>query len=89
MKNFDRFPHEGVKAELLRLKSAMNRIDNFNYGSSGEGEITIQGENITAYARKYKIKPGWRLVVCKTGRKMASFPENLETIVKSIKAAIK
>jgi hypothetical protein len=89
MKNFDRFAHEGVKADLLRVKNELSLSDKYNYGSSGEGEITIQGKSFTAYARKYKAKDGWRLVVCAGGREAITFPQNLETVVKTIKAANK
>ncbi|WP_282341753.1 hypothetical protein [Pseudomonas sp. PS02288] len=45
MKSFDRFAHQGVTQELSRLKEFTSAFGDFKYGSSGDGEITIQGLN--------------------------------------------
>jgi hypothetical protein len=63
MKNFDRFAHSGVRKDLDQLKSGLSQTLNLTFGSSGEGELTIKGRELTVYARKYKIKDGWRIVV--------------------------
>ena len=64
MKAFNRFTHNGVKAHLERLRSNVAKLGSYEFGSSGEGELTIRSPRATAYARKYRIKNGWRLTVC-------------------------
>lgn len=60
LKRFDRFAHEGVLRDLQRLKNSLEKLGLSEFGSSGEGELTVRGRNATYYARKYKAKPGWR-----------------------------
>ena len=64
MKNFERFAHEGVRKDLSQLKKNLSSDMRLKFGSSGEGELTIKGEEITVYARKFKQKDGWKLVKC-------------------------
>jgi predicted restriction endonuclease len=63
LKYFDRFPHEGVKTDLQMLMQALRASGEYEFGSSGDGELTARGRNITAYARKYRHKKGWRLTI--------------------------
>ena len=70
MKDFDRFPHHGVRHHLERLQEeVLKRNPAMSVGSSGDGEITLKFANATAYARKYGIKSGWRLEICQDGAK--------------------
>jgi len=85
MKSFDRFAHQGVTQELLRLKEFTSAFGDFKYGSSGDGEITIQGLNATVYARKYKTKSGWRLVTYKSGKETETFPPTTEAVLEHIR----
>ena len=56
LKQWDRFSHVGVKGELQRLRKDLG--DEFEFGSSGEGELTARGRNATAYARKLQNSLG-------------------------------
>ena len=67
MKSFDRFPHDGVKADLVRIKTQFPAQDGIQHGSSSDGEITLRSTSVTAYVRKYRIKEGWRVVFCRSG----------------------
>ena len=78
MKNFDRFDHTGVRKDLVQLKSKLSQSLNLTFGSSGEGELTIKGRELTIYARKYKQKDGWRIVVCRGPKELKHFPESNE-----------
>ena len=77
MKKFDRFAHEGVRKDLCQLKDNISSDMSLTFGSSGEGELTIKGRDITVYARKFKQKDGWKLVVCR-GEKIIEtlYPES-------------
>ena len=69
-KDFDRFPHHGVRHHLERLQEeVLKRNPAMSVGTSGDGEITLKFTNATAYARKYRIKSGWRLEICQDGAK--------------------
>ena len=70
MKDFDRFPHHGVRHHRERLQEeVLKRNPAMSVGSSGDGEITLKFANATAHARKYRIKSGWRLEICQDGAK--------------------
>ena len=85
MKDFDRFPHAGVKNELLRLRDALSaRNPRLRFGSSGDGEITIKGPNATAYARKYRSRDGWRLALHHDGRRVVSYPATTEAVIRTL-----
>ena len=86
MKDFDRFSHAGVKNELLRLRNALSaRSPGVQFGSSGDGEITIKGSNATAYARKYKRETGWRLAVHRGGGGNVSYPETTNDVIRELR----
>jgi|GEM_PF-2148977 len=70
LKSYDRFAHAGVKRHLTQLRnhSVLQGLG-LEFGSSGEGELTIRSRKATAYARKYKSRDGWKLVFC-TGAKI-------------------
>ena len=81
MKDFNRFSHGGVKNDLLRLRNALSaRSPGVQFGSSGDGEITVKGSNATAYARKYKRGTGWRMAVYRGGGGKVSYPVGREEI---------
>ena len=55
LEQFDRFPHTGVRRDLIRLKEGLQKRGFYEFGSSGEGELlTVRAGTVTAYARKYK-----------------------------------
>ena len=86
MKDFDRFSHAGVKNELLRLRHALSaRSPGVEFGSSGDGEITIKGSNATAYARKYKRGTGWRLALHRGGGGNVSYPETTNDVIRELR----
>ncbi|MFJ4397422.1 hypothetical protein [Pseudomonas sp. NPDC089396] len=68
MKPFDRFAHNGVKNDLERIKSHFQSQRGIQFGSSGDGELTLRTETVTAYVRKYRVKEGWRVVFWRSGR---------------------
>lgn len=85
MKNWDRFAHSGVKKHLRALKIALENLGGYQFGSSGEGEITARNNSITAYARKYKVKNGWRLVICKGSKVIKTLGlESQEAVIRAI-----
>jgi hypothetical protein len=63
MKDFDRFPHAGVRHFLVFVRDYLASNPNLSFGSSGEGELTIKAPACTAYIRKYKEHSGWRIVL--------------------------
>ena len=65
LKDPDRFPHVGVRDALQGLRRRLSTTGRYQFGSSGEGELTIKGAEQTAYARKYKIRDGWRVARCR------------------------
>ena len=85
MKDFDRFLHGGVKDELSRLRDVLStRNPRLQFGSSGDGEITIRGPNATAYARKYRSRNGWRLALHHDGRRTVSYPETTRAVIRGL-----
>ena len=89
MKDFDRFLHAGVRNDLLRLRDALSATSpGFEFGSSGDGEITIKGSNATAYARKYRRGTGWRLAVCRGGGEDVSYPETTDTVIGELRQVL-
>ena len=90
MKKFDRFPHEGVKRYLVEIKHELESDNRYEFGSSGEGEITIRSSNIMYYARKYKRKDGWRLVICKGSKTIyEGCFDSSPSVVKAIRSSEK
>jgi hypothetical protein len=61
MMSFDRFAHGGVLQDLRRLKRRLEEAGGYEFGSSGDGEMTVRCPLVTAYARKYRNRDGWRL----------------------------
>ena len=79
LKRWDRFPHAGVRRDLIRMRKSLPADYPLSFGSSGEGEITIRATERTIYARKYKKKDGWRVVVCRGSQRInEEFPESFE-----------
>ena len=90
MKSFERFAHEGVRKDLLQLKDSLSSNLSLAFGSSGEGELTINRNNVTNYARKFKQKDGWKVAVCHGAKTVNTvYPESnaeaLEVIQKLLK----
>jgi len=86
MKKFDRFPHSGVMKDLVMLKKALGRLGDYEFGSSGESQITARSSTMTAYARKFKMKDGWKLEIWKNGKVIqTSHPDSCELVVKTIR----
>jgi hypothetical protein len=54
----------GFRNDLLQLKDSLTSNLGLTFGSSGEGELTINGNHAAIYARKFKQKDGWKVVVC-------------------------
>ena len=89
LKNFDRFDHTGVRKDLVQLKSRLSQNRTLTYGSSGEGELTIRGRELTVYARKYKKKDGWRIVVCRGATKLETlFPDSNEDALAFVRSQL-
>ena len=85
MKDFNRFAHSGVKKDLRFVIDRLRAMGTFDFGSSGEGELTVRGKDHTAYARKYKSKDGWRLVLCQGSQVLeTSFPQSTEQVISDI-----
>jgi len=86
MKPFERFAHTGVRSQLETLRDTLKSDDSLEFGSSGEGELTIRGRQFTAYARKYKLEDGWRLVICEGARELnTTHPDSLKNTVAQIR----
>ena len=89
LKAFDRFAHTGVRKDLVQLKSRLSQKLNLAFGSSGEGELTIKGQELTIYARKYKKKDGWRIVVCRGAIKLETlFPDSNEDALAFVRSRL-
>ena len=89
MKNFGRFAHSGVRKDLVQLKSRLSQNPNLTFGSSGEGELTIKGRELTIYARKYKNKDGWRIVVCRGAKELETvFPDSNEDALAFVRSQL-
>lgn len=87
LKKFDRFPHAGVRRDLIRLKEGLEKIGLSEFGSSGEGELTVRVRTVTAYARKYKQENGWRLAIYKARDDIpVTYPETAEAVIEEIRA---
>jgi len=83
--DFNAKEHSGVKEELNKLKKRLETIGNYDFGSSGEGEMTIQWENGSAYAKKYKRKNGWRVVYCpRPGSNFTNYEASIDKIIEQI-----
>lgn len=81
MKDFNRFAHSGVKKDLRYLVNRLRSMGRFEFGSSGDGEVTVHGKDHTAYARTYKSKDGWRLVLCRGSQILeTTFPQSPEQV---------
>jgi len=58
-----RFEHNGVIDDFKELINQLKEFNNnYKFGSSGDGEITIQGQNGSVYVRKYRRNLKWRLI---------------------------
>ena len=89
MKKFGRFVHTGVRKDLVQLKSRLSQNLNLTFGSSGEGELTIKGRELTIYARKYKKKDGWRIAVCRGTKDVEPlFPDSNEEALAFVRSQL-
>ena len=89
MKSFDRFPHSGVRKDLVQLKLGLSQNLNLTFGSSGEGELTIKARDLTIYARKYKRKDGWKIVVCQGAKEIETlFPVSNEDALSVVRSRL-
>ncbi|MBK7107522.1 MAG: hypothetical protein IPH62_19825 [Ignavibacteriae bacterium] len=61
-----RFSHEGVKEHFIKLIGELKKIGFYDFGSSGDGEITVKGNFGSVYIRKIRKNPNWRLIYRKT-----------------------
>ena len=87
LKQFDRFPHTGVRRDLIRLQEGLQKIGFYEFGSSGEGELTVRAGTVTAYARKYKQKNGWRLAIYRARDDIAVTDlDTAEAVIEAIRA---
>jgi hypothetical protein len=80
LKQWDRFAHSGVLRDLDQLRRTIEHEVLYEFGSSGDGEITIRAldRSITAYARKFRARDGWRPAIYRGGRKLE--PADLDTL---------
>ena len=87
LKKFDRFPHSGVKRHLVQLKNTLGLdVNGLEFGSSGEGELTIRSAEATAYARKYKNQDGWKVVLCKGMKEVdVVYPSEFNSAVSQVR----
>ncbi len=89
MKKFDRFAHTGVRKDLIQLRSGLSQNLILTFGSSGEGELTIKGRELTIYARKFKIKDGWKIVVCRGAKELETlFPDSNEDALAFVRSRL-
>ena len=63
MKDFYRYPHDGVLADLEMVKRYFASDPAYSFGSSAEGQLTIQARQRTAYVRKYKNSETWSIAL--------------------------
>ena len=63
MKDFNRFPHQGVLADLEAVKRDLDRKAGYTFGSSEEGVLTIRAPRRTAYVRRYKLRDQWSVAL--------------------------
>ena len=82
-----RFKHTGVRSDLTMLVKTLKKKKTgiYQFGSSGDGEITVQGSNGSVYVRKYKKGSEWRLKFY-IGKEDIDekFKSNLEIVIKEI-----
>ena len=90
MKDFHRFPHEGVRHELEVVMAAFSGSPRYSFGSSGDGELTIRGPEATAYVRKYRNgRPGWRVHICPPGIKtQPEYPRERDEVLSMLRRAL-
>lgn len=86
MKAFSRFAHEGVLKDLERLKDTLQERGQYEFGSSGDGELTARRNGVTSYARRYRSgEREWRLEVCSGGESLLrAYPESFEDVIGAI-----
>lgn len=80
-----RFKHNGVVDDFKELINKLKENYNYQYGSSGDGEITIQGKVGSVYVRKYRYNSKWRLIF-RINSKVYSpiYKFNIESIITEI-----
>jgi len=90
LKAWDRFVHSGVRDDLGALRRRLHATKRYQFGSSGDGELTIKGETLTAYARKYRIQDGWRVSLCRGSRRIESVRlDGIEAVAAFIKERVR
>ncbi len=82
LKEFERLDHGVATKDLVRLKNMLEQIGCYEFGSSGSGQITARGRHITAYARKYKRKDGWKLEICRNSDRTIepTYPDSCQSV---------
>jgi len=89
LKAWGRFSHDGVRDALGSLRRRLRRTGRYRFGSSGDGELTIKGAELTAYARKYRVKDGWRVALCRGSRRIEDEQiDGIETVAAFIKKRV-
>ncbi|MEC7948481.1 MAG: hypothetical protein VX265_13025 [Myxococcota bacterium] len=85
-----RFEHPGVRGELRALHAWLADAGGLEFGSSGDGELTIRGAAKTAYARKFRDQPGWKVTIC-TGEQVVEehLLDHIEAVAPHVIAALK
>ena len=85
-----RFEHAGVLRELQALHRRLNANGQYEFGSSGDGELTIRGATRTVYARKYRRGDGWRVSIYRGGQTISSEVVNgIEAVSALVSSALK
>ncbi len=85
-----RFEHAGVLRELKALHRRLNAHGGYEFGSSGDGELTIRGPTHTVYARKYRRHDGWRVSICRGQRLESSeILDGIDAVFSLVRKALK
>ena len=58
-----RFAHTGVRGELRALHAWLNEVGDYEFGSSGDGGLTVRARTRTAYIRKQRGQSGWTVTI--------------------------
>jgi len=58
-----RFAHTDVRGELRALHAWLDDVGEYEFGSSGDGELTVRARTRTAYIRKRRGQSGWIVTI--------------------------